>query len=285
MTPVDEPQVPTNAASGHVLVDGEPSDSVPANDRGLAYADGVFRTLVVDKGQPVAWSAQYRRLAMDCAALSLEAPAVSALRADIESLFGGAGDGVVRMTVTRAGGGRGYTPPAEAHSRRIVIASPPPASVPESLALDYSSIELAVQPALAGIKHLARLEQVLARDACQRSDRADAAMCDTEGRVISTTMRNLLFVDEHGRVATPKLSRAGIAGATRARVMSAMAEAGESVTEIDIEPADLPDYVGAIATNSVVGTCAVERVGSCVLTQSHAFAERARAALLTSAGD
>lgn len=264
-------------------IDGVDTDNVPADDRGLAYADGVFRTLVVSHGDPVAWAAQYQKLAADCAALAIKAPDASDLHADIQALFEGSADGVARITVTRFGTGRGYAPPLDASSRRIVSASPmPDHTTDETLALAWSSIALAEQPALAGIKHLARLEQVLARAACRRDGIDDAVMCDTSGRIISTTMRNLLFLQADGRWSTPRLDRAGIAGVTRGRLMDALQVNGTPVAESTIEPAGLDAYVGAIASNSVGGVIAVERIGSVRYTHSQVMAERANALLARS---
>lgn len=268
-------QTPVDSFPSGTRIDGVNTDYVPADDRGLAYADGVFRTLVVEDGAPLAWAAQYQKLAEDCAALSIAVPNACDLRADISLLFAGSASGVARLTVTRTGAGRGYTPPVDAGSRRIVTASPMPEYTPDTLALAWSSIALAEQPLLAGIKHLARLEQVLARAACHRDGIDDAAMCDSSGRLVSTTMRNLLFLQADGRWVTPRLDRAGIAGATRARLLDALQADGEPVAETSIEPAALDAYVGAIASNSVGGAIAVERIGGVRYTQSQVMAERA----------
>ncbi|NNC22663.1 aminodeoxychorismate lyase [Salinisphaera sp. USBA-960] len=270
------------SAGASTLVDGHWSDRIPADDRGLTYADGIFRTLTVAADKPIAWRAQYWQLAVDCSALGLQVPAEEDLRADLVKLFADSTGGVARITVTRSGGGRGYAPPADAGIRRIVTASPWPGHAADNQPLDLSisDIALGIQPALAGIKHLGRLEQVIARAACQRAGVADLAMCDAEGWLVCTTMRNLLFVDADGGVTTPALTRAGVAGATRARLL---AELGDSVAETDIRPGDLDGFVGAIATNSVTGVRPVTRIGVKHFSQSQAFAERATVMLARSA--
>ena len=58
-----------------VLVDGVACDRIAATDRGLAFGDGVFRTLAVRGGRPLNWARHYRRLAADCATLRLAVPA------------------------------------------------------------------------------------------------------------------------------------------------------------------------------------------------------------------
>jgi 4-amino-4-deoxychorismate lyase len=55
--------------------------NIDARDRGLAYGDGVFRTLCTQDGQPLWWRDHYAKLAADCAALMLACPDEAELRA------------------------------------------------------------------------------------------------------------------------------------------------------------------------------------------------------------
>ncbi|WP_353249046.1 aminodeoxychorismate lyase [Salinisphaera sp. T31B1] len=243
-----------------MIIDGERADRVPGDDRGLAYGDGVFRTLRVDHGNIQAWAVHIQRLAHDCARLSLPAPDTQRLRGESEALFANGRSGVLKIMITRGSGGRGYTPPAGS-VRRIVSAHPLPESVPGTLVLERSPVILAEQPRLAGVKHLNRLEQVLARQECEHAGVSDAFMCDSAGRIVSTTMRNLVFLQTDGEWVTPALARAGIIGATRQRLMTALGSAGTRVHERDVNLADLGRYCAAVACNSVSGPIPVERLG------------------------
>ena len=144
------------------------------------------------------------------------------------------------------------------------------------LALERSSIELAIQPRLAGIKHLNRLEQVLARAECDARGQADAWMADAEGFVIATTMRNLFFIDADGEWYTPRLARAGIIGATRQRLWRKLEQAGRRVSERDIRPSDLSGCSASVACNSVGGVVAISHLDGRALDQSESAAEYAR---------
>lgn len=253
-----------------ILVDGEWRDTLPADDRGLSYGDGVFRTLRVAAGRPLDWSVHLERLAHDCARLGLTAPTSAELAADAGRLFSRPRDAVLKIIVTRGSGGRGYAPP-RAGNRRIVSVHGLPIHAqnpPGALSLERSPIQLAQQPLLAGIKHLNRLEQVLARAECERLGQADAIMCTDDDRVIGTTMRNLFFRDANGRWYTPSLEHAGIAGATRQRLMAALANAGNPVALTHIAYDALDHMSAALACNSVGGVAAVSRIGHHAPAQS-----------------
>lgn len=241
-----------------VLVNGVASDRIAVTDRGLNYGDGVFRTLRVAQHAPVAWLAQMERLNHDCRRLALPAPDERTLLAEARSLFSQRAGGVLKIVVTRGGGGRGYAPPERPETTRIVSAHALPPPVTE-LVLDVSRMRLARQPALAGVKHLNRLEQVLARNECLRRGRGDALMLDSADYVIGTTMRNILLHLD-GQWVTPALDQAGVAGATRARMMAALAQAGEPVAQTALTLNACYRAQAMIACNSVSGITAVTRL-------------------------
>jgi 4-amino-4-deoxychorismate lyase len=131
-------------------------------------------------------------------------------------------DGVLKLIVTRGSGPRGYAPPETLAPMRIVFATP--ASVIsatyacEGVAVRLCDTRLAVQPALAGIKHLNRLEQVLARAEWRDPQIAEGLMLDTDDNVIEGTMSNLFCVRD-GALYTPELDRCGVRGITRERIL------------------------------------------------------------------
>ncbi|MGN8199116.1 aminodeoxychorismate lyase [Salinisphaera sp. RV14] len=262
-----------------MLINGRPATALPADDRGLAYGDGIFRTMRVESGIALAWRFHYARLAHDCAALGLETPERERLEADIRALAGDGASGIVKIVITRGSGGRGYAPPGQPVPRRIVsLHCGQPAGIPDALALPICPIVLATPAVLAGVKHLNRLEQVLARRDCERRNLADAAMCDSAGRIVCTTMRNLLFVDGTGDWWTPRLDHAGVIGATRERLRAAL----PALAECEITCARLGDFVGAVACNSVSGALAVPCIGEHRFAESRALADRANALLVSS---
>ncbi len=247
-----------------ILVDGKPTDCVSALDRGLAYGDGVFRTLVLRAGKAVAWPLHYATLTADCARLNLWCPAEQMLCADLAQIAAQAPDCVVKIIVTRGVGQRGYTPPVNPVGVRIVSSSAlptyPQAYHDDGIVARVCDLRLARQPALAGIKHLNRLENVLARSEWQDADIAEGILLDTQDQVIGGCMSNL-FIRQGNTLLTPALTHSGIAGVTRARLL---ALAPQLNLRVQVRALTLPTLLGAdevMLCNSVIGVWRVRQLG------------------------
>lgn len=237
------------------LYNGERARSLPLDDRGLHYGDGVFRTLRVVGGRPAAWTAQFARLAADCRQLALPVPDDALLAAETGRLFDDGADGTLKIVITRGGGGRGYAPPEETTSTRLLLRYPPPAHpaayAEEGVAGGYCTTPLPVSPALAGAKHLHRPEHVLARRECVDNGWAEGLMRTPDGRVICGTMSNLFAVVE-GELVTPAITDAGVRGATRSRLLEACAAAGRECREASLHIADLHAAEEIFVCNSLM---------------------------------
>ena len=204
------------------LINGQADAAISPLDRGLGYGDGVFRTLRTRAGKPLWWADHYAKLAHDCGALALACPDQNSLLDEIETVARRA-DAVVKITVTRGLGTRGYAPPDPPSSTRIVAASAMPdyeQYASRGVRVRWCALRLARQTELAGIKHLNRLENVLARKEWRDPDIAEGLLCDDTGAVIGGTMTNI-FVMRDGQLLTPDLSLSGIDGVTRTRVLRA----------------------------------------------------------------
>ena len=246
-----------------ILVNGHSAGTVDALDRGLAYGDGVFRTLRTQGGQPLWWRDHYAKLATDCAALMLACPDEAVLHAEI-CQAAEAGEGVVKVILTRGVGARGYAPPHGQSITRIVVSAPLPvyaqAGAPEAIAVRWCALRLARQPRLAGIKHLNRLENVLARAEWDDPAIFEGLLCDDLGAVIGGVMSNLLIM-KNGELFTPDLGECGVAGVARTRLLRAAPRLGIP-THIGRL---LPDAILAadeiMVCNSVIGVRRVARLG------------------------
>jgi 4-amino-4-deoxychorismate lyase len=205
-----------------ILVDGVARDEVSASDRGLGYGDGVFRTLLARRGLPVQWPRQYGKLAHDAAALGLRAPASDLLESEVRQVCRSEDDCAVKIILTRGVGVRGYAYTGAEKPTRIVFAGPLSQDLvtqrAEGIRVRLCTLKLSHQPALAGLKHLNRLENVLARAEWTDAEVAEGILCDAQGHVISGIMTNL-FIAVDGALATPALEHCGVAGVTRERVM------------------------------------------------------------------
>jgi len=204
------------------LVNGSPTGSLSPHDRGLAFGDGVFRTLRMEGGVPIWWDDHYAKLVADCRQLRLVGPTRSEWEQDIAWLAARRPDAVLKLVVTRGTGPRGYRIPETPFPTRVATASVLPQS-PDPVAasgarLRVCDLRLGHQPALAGAKHLNRLENVLARMEWDHPAIDEGLLLDTEGDVISGVMSNL-FILHDGAWLTPSLAQCGVAGVTRARLM------------------------------------------------------------------
>lgn len=245
------------------LIDGVPGDCLPVSDRGFAYGDGVFRTIRIDRGRPWLWSDHMAKLLSDCRRLGLPWPEgwPGILRAEADALASGV-SGVLRLVVTRGSGPRGDRPPATVRPRRMMTFHPgtEPPEGPLSRSVRLCRLRLPVQTELAGIKHLNRLPQVLARSEWQGPSPAEGLLRDLDGDVICGTMSNV-FVRIDKRVLTPRLDRCGVAGVVRSRLLRgglpSLAAGSLAVEEARISLADLETADEVWLTNAVIGLWSV----------------------------
>lgn len=244
------------------LVDGRPALAVPADDRGLAYGDGLFETIRFVAGAAPLWPGHMARLARGAARLRLAAPAAAVWATEAARVAGG-GDCLVKLVLTR-GSGRGYGAGAATGARRIVQRLPLPALDPDGyrhgLRLRWCRLRLAAQPALAGVKHLNRLEQVLARSEW-RDRRIHEGLClDAGGHVVCATAANL-FIVRDGTVVTPVLDACGVAGVARAFLL-ARARRRWPVRVATLRPADLQAADEVFLCNAVRGVMPVRALAA-----------------------
>jgi len=247
------------------LVNGEPQDSISAHDRGLAYGDGVFRTLAVCDGKAQCWQRQFAKLSDDCGRLGIPSPAESLLRAEVAQVAQYLALGAVKIIVTRGQGERGYVTPSQPHPTRIVTGAPmpqfPPRNFDEGINVRLCELRLADQPRLAGIKHLNRLENVLARAEWSDPAISEGLLRDQRDNLIEGVASNL-FIVVGGVLVTPDLSRCGVAGVTRERIL-AWADDNAMPTEVrDIPQAELLAAEEVMICNSLIGIWQVREIGS-----------------------
>lgn len=235
-----------------ILINGERKDSLSVLDRGLQYGDGVFRTLAVVAGKVRWWADQYRKLAEDCAALHIPCPDKEALESEVRKIAAGPGVGVVKIIVTRGVGQRGYAIPTDAAPTRIVMGFAGSGNENREVRVRWCELRLASQPRLAGIKHLNRLENVLARAEWHDPEIAEGLLLDEAGHVVSGTMSNL-FLLEQGRLVTPTLSNCGVAGVARGRIIRAAERRAQGVREERCSRERLLAAEGLFLCNSLIG--------------------------------
>lgn len=231
-------------------------ESFALNDRGLAYGDGVFETLLVHAGQPVWWEEHWQRLQLGARVLGIPEPDEKVVLESCRKLLEGEGRCVLKIILTRGSGGRGYLPPDNPDPRIILTIHPAPEIIRDRVSLRWCETRLAHQPLLAGIKHLNRLEQVLARNEWQDPAIFDGLMRDQDGNVVCATSANV-FVKIDGQWLTPALDRSGITGIARAWVLKQWPH----VREARLSRAQVAQAGAVFICNAVRGILSVNRLG------------------------
>jgi 4-amino-4-deoxychorismate lyase len=248
-----------------VLINGltpdDPLHALAVEDRGFQYGDGVFETALLAHGRVKLLEHHLRRLALGCERLGIAAPDAAALRSDVQRLSGSAQRAVIKIVVSRGIGPRGYRPSARAQTMRVVALYPPPLPSPARLALRWCEMRLGRNARLAGIKHLNRLEQVLAQAEWHDEAIVDGLMLDTEGELVSGTANNVFLVRE-GVLVTPDLRFCGVLGIMRSEVLRLAREQGIAVNEEPLWPHDVGAASEVFLTNAVRGIRSVNELGS-----------------------
>jgi 4-amino-4-deoxychorismate lyase len=248
-----------------VLINGispsDPLQAIAVEDRGLHYGDGVFESALLVQGRVRLLEQHLRRLALGCERLGIVPPDPAMLRSDVQRLSGSAERGVLKIIVSRGIGPRSYRPSARSTTTRIVALYPAPLQpAGPRLALRWCETRLGRNARLAGIKHLNRLEQVLAQAEWQDESIVDGLMLDTEGELVSGTASNVFLV--RGDVlVTPDLRFCGVLGVMRAEVLRLAKELDIPVSEEPIWPHDVEAASEIFITNAVRGIRSVTELG------------------------
>ncbi|MCZ8166153.1 aminodeoxychorismate lyase [Silanimonas sp.] len=251
-----------------------------AIDRGLAYGDGLFETMRAHRGTLPWWPRHRARLTAGAGRLGITMPSDAALDAALSAALDATPNGVIKLILTRGCGGRGYAPTTGAEPTLIVTSSEGPAASVEPLAVDLLSLRLGVQPALAGMKHLNRLEQVLGAGEAAERGLDDGLMADADGFLTCSTRANL-FARLDGRWITPPVDRAGVAGVARGVLLDAWSPPG-GLHVMPLLMAVLPRVDALLLSNAVRGILPVGRCGAWALDPRPVGFAEARAALAAS---
>ena len=279
-----------HAANQAVLINGVRSEYLNVMDRSIHYGDGIFETILclaadtpakLDENveQPAGsnirlcyWRQHYQRLKQSAERLQLDCPDEQVFLSDIKKLLQHdmpLEACVIKIILTRGAGDRGYLYPKTQAESRIVSLS--------AIDADYSSLlsghlltgelYLCQQPAsintgLAGLKHLNRLENVIARNefaARKGTSYIDGLMLNDESMVIEGTMSNLFAVCGD-LLITPDLKRSGINGVMRDVIIELASSNDIEVRVRDLKSDELLSMDALFITNSLIGIKTVNRL-------------------------
>jgi 4-amino-4-deoxychorismate lyase len=244
------------------LVNGVPAAALAVEDRGLAYGDGLFETMALRDGALRFVDAHLARLADGCRRLAIPPPADADLRAGLAAVTAGTAFGTVKLIITRGPGPRGYAPPVSPTPSVVMLCYPgqPPPAPPAPLRVRLCQTPFGVSPALAGLKTLNRLEQVLARSEWTDPAIGEGLMRDDAGCYTGGTASNL-FVVAGGQLLTPGVGRRGVRGIMRGIVMAAAARLGVPVVEADLHQPHLDGASEMFLTSALIGVAPIGALG------------------------
>ena len=269
--------------------DGRPCDSIAADDRGLQYGDGLFETVAVRAGEPRLWEYHVDRLQTGAERLTIAVPGRAALRAGLDAALErtriDTDRCVAKILLTGGRGPRGYRRP-EGTPPTLLTGVADAGSLPDACYRDgvetlLCNTRLALQPQLAGMKTLNRLEQVLARNEWRDERIVEGLTLDTAGRLICGTMSNVFLITGQ-ELVTPAITRCGVSGVMRRHLLTLLDRAGVRFSVRDVPLQDLRACDGVCICNSQFGMLHVRRCGRQQWQPRDAF--RRVAALLRASG-
>ncbi len=208
-------------------INGVEIDQISASDRGLAYGDGLFTTAKILNGNVLMLKQHIERLRDGCIVLSIDGVNFSLLEEHIIEVAKRYPLAVLKVIITSGAGGRGYSRLGANSPNIIVKTSEFPTKYTEwqtnGICIADAKIQLGLNPLLAGIKHLNRLEQVLLRAELDRTDYDDLLVYDLHSNLVETTCSNVFWF-ENKKIFTPIIKDSGVAGLFRSALLKAFPE-------------------------------------------------------------
>lgn len=247
-----------------ILVNGIQQHHVPIADRGFQYGDGLFETIEVSNGRPVFFEQHLARLTTGCHRLHIPCPDWAELSAEAQDLCRHSIRAVLKIIVTRGSGGRGYRQPDCILPTRVLSLHPYP-DYPDSyseqgIVARFCLTPLGLNPVLAGVKHMNRLEQVMARAEWTDSAIQEGIMLDINAQVIEGTMTNLFYATA-GAIYTSSLAQAGVAGIIRGLIIELASQQGLEVIEHSFTQERLLSADEIFVCNSIIGIWPIFQIG------------------------
>jgi len=242
------------------IVNGTFTDQISVTDRALNYGDGVFETIAVHDKALHYWNEHYQRLQKGCDILGFSAPTESELLADIKKLTLFAGSSVIKIIVSRGQGGRGYLAAGVTQATTVITQHTWPEYVnryqSQGIKSRICQHRLIINPALVGIKHLNRLDQVLARNEWHNDDIQEGFMLDCDENITEGTCTNIFFKTNNEWI-TPADSNCAVAGVMRAAVINKASQTGLEIKQQNIKLSELAAVTECFVCNSIWGVVPV----------------------------
>jgi 4-amino-4-deoxychorismate lyase len=252
------------------MVNGVYADSISVHDRGLAYGDGLFETIAVRNGEPLLLAEHMRRLLQGCQRLSIPQPEAAQLQREMAQICQHK-TGILKIILTRGSSARGYAVATPMQTNRILLFSdwnPYPQEYYQlGIYAEICRTRLSARPELAGIKHLNRLENVLAAQELNPLTVQEGIMLDAEDRVVEGIRSNIFMVMD-SQLHTPSLQRCGVQGIMRDYILE-LARRNDIKTHVrDINLEELQRADEVFVCNSLIGVWCITQLGNKITYRS-----------------
>lgn len=266
-------------------INGRRREHIDYRDRGLQYGDGVFETMRIRDSRLRLLEYHLDRLYAGCRRLGIAGPTRPALRRELQRAAALRDEGILKLIITRGVGLRGYRPTGFERPTRILSLHSLPAGSLDQAAIParvrLCATRLGLNPALAGLKTLNRLESVMARAEWRDARIWEGLMQDEDENFVCGTMSNL-FIKRGRSLMTPLLDRCGVAGVMRRWIMETAGQLRLRAIERRLRWRDLQEAEEVFMSNSLAGARSVSLLqkGTRILRLTHfETAERLRALL------
>ena len=248
-----------------MLVNGECKEHIEISDRGFQYGDGLFETIAVTNGQPVFLDRHLERLNTGCQRLYIPFPDAKLLISEAQEISQHSSKAVLKLILTRGSGGRGYRQPDVIQTTRVLSLYPfpdhPDNYKEQGIVARICDTRLGLNPTLAGIKHLNRLEQVLARAEWIDPAIQEGIMLDMKDHVIEGTMTNLFYI-KNNTLYTSSLIESGVAGIMRSIIMTLSSDHGLTVIAHTFTKDELLSADEVFVCNSIIGIWPIKQIAT-----------------------
>jgi aminodeoxychorismate lyase len=231
---------------------------VPLNDRGFMLGDGLFETMRVANGKPFRMAQHLERMTRGADFLKIKPPYTPK---ELQKFAGelieknGLAEAILRVTLTRGPGQRGYSPKNSGTPTLAMAVSPLPtvnAEEPLQWSMITSTLRIPASDALASFKTTSKLLNVVARAEAEEKGADEALLLNTNGEVAETAGGNLFWVFQD-KICTVPTGRGVLPGITRAVVLEICQSLGLETNKRVIKPEHLRNAEGIFVTQSALG--------------------------------
>lgn len=243
----------------HISLLNGVNDAIPLSHRGLAYGDGLFETLLADQSGPHFLGAHLDRLNAGARRMGMAWSVAQslALRGQLTALCPHLdAPHLIKVMLLRSNPGRGYDFDPLLQQTDVLVQCSPyhrPDWAERGARVGLAQTHVSVNSTLAGMKHLNRLDSVLARQSARAQGVDEVLMATDSGSIIEASAANLFFF-RGGRWSTPPVDQAGVAGVMREQLLARCPQIQTKALSVD----ELDQVEAAFLSNSLMGLVPIQ---------------------------